>query len=310
MPPEILERLHGAIRSLRPACAAPVTASGVRRGQPRRAATERCRGGTPARTPRSTPRPTRCSSTASRSPRAARVRPASRARRRRPGPVPRRAAPPPCRPCVHDVDGEVHVAVSVDGDPAAELQLAHGRFRYFRPDEIEVIGREGPRRGRRQRLPLRRRLRRRGGAPAAGARRLPAGVEVARRRHPRPAPGLPAARRLRRARPGRRDPPRRAARHPLRRSSTTSTRPRGRAAARRARHGPGRRPRRCWPARRLDGRRTPGRPGARGRLRAGALDEGIGPVDARSPPRCRPGAPSDRSPTSRRRTWYWKEPGR
>jgi hypothetical protein len=39
---------------------------------------------------------------------------------------------------VHDVDGAVHVAVSVDGDPAAELQLAHGRFRYFRPDELEV----------------------------------------------------------------------------------------------------------------------------------------------------------------------------
>ncbi|MDN5914935.1 MAG: hypothetical protein L0I76_07480 [Pseudonocardia sp.] len=38
---------------------------------------------------------------------------------------------------VHDVDGGVHVAVSVDGDPAAEMQLAHGRFRYFRPDELE-----------------------------------------------------------------------------------------------------------------------------------------------------------------------------
>ena len=40
---------------------------------------------------------------------------------------------------LHDVDGEVHVAVSVDGDPAAELQVAHGRFRYFHPDEIEVV---------------------------------------------------------------------------------------------------------------------------------------------------------------------------
>ena len=39
---------------------------------------------------------------------------------------------------VHDVDGAVHVAVALDGDPAAELQLAHGRFRYFRPDELEV----------------------------------------------------------------------------------------------------------------------------------------------------------------------------
>jgi len=40
---------------------------------------------------------------------------------------------------VHDVDDGVHVAVSVDGDPAAEMQLAHGRFRYFRPDELEPV---------------------------------------------------------------------------------------------------------------------------------------------------------------------------
>ena len=38
-----------------------------------------------------------------------------------------------------DVDGETHVAVTVEDDPAAELQLAHGRFRYFSPDEIEVV---------------------------------------------------------------------------------------------------------------------------------------------------------------------------
>ncbi|MFR9805925.1 hypothetical protein ACL02T_27090 [Pseudonocardia sp. RS010] len=43
------------------------------------------------------------------------------------------------RAVVHDVDGAVHVAVSVDGDPAAQLQLAHGRFRYFRPEELEVV---------------------------------------------------------------------------------------------------------------------------------------------------------------------------
>lgn len=40
---------------------------------------------------------------------------------------------------VHDVDGGVHVAVSLDDDPAAELQLAHGRFRWFRPDELEPV---------------------------------------------------------------------------------------------------------------------------------------------------------------------------
>jgi hypothetical protein len=40
---------------------------------------------------------------------------------------------------LHDVDGQVHVAVSPDNDPAAELQRNHGRFLYFSPDEIEPI---------------------------------------------------------------------------------------------------------------------------------------------------------------------------
>jgi hypothetical protein len=40
---------------------------------------------------------------------------------------------------LHDVDGEVHLAVSPDDDPAAELQRNHGRFLYFSPDEIEPI---------------------------------------------------------------------------------------------------------------------------------------------------------------------------
>jgi hypothetical protein len=37
---------------------------------------------------------------------------------------------------LHDVDGSVHLAVTVDGDPGAELQRAQGRFRYFQPDEV------------------------------------------------------------------------------------------------------------------------------------------------------------------------------
>jgi hypothetical protein len=40
---------------------------------------------------------------------------------------------------VHDVDGGVHVAVTLDDDPAADLQRAHGRYRYFRPDELAVV---------------------------------------------------------------------------------------------------------------------------------------------------------------------------
>jgi len=40
---------------------------------------------------------------------------------------------------LHDVDGELHLAVSPDDDPAAELQRNHGRFLYFGPDEVEPI---------------------------------------------------------------------------------------------------------------------------------------------------------------------------
>jgi len=39
---------------------------------------------------------------------------------------------------LHDVDGGTHVAVSIDDDPGADLQAAHGRFRYFRPDELAL----------------------------------------------------------------------------------------------------------------------------------------------------------------------------
>jgi hypothetical protein len=45
---------------------------------------------------------------------------------------------------LHDVDGQVHVAVSPEHDPAAELQRSHGRFLYFAPDEIEPIEPAGP----------------------------------------------------------------------------------------------------------------------------------------------------------------------
>ncbi|HET9893553.1 MAG TPA: hypothetical protein VFQ44_01215 [Streptosporangiaceae bacterium] len=38
-----------------------------------------------------------------------------------------------------DVDQNVHVAVTPDDDPAADLQRAHGRFLYFATDEIEPV---------------------------------------------------------------------------------------------------------------------------------------------------------------------------
>ncbi len=46
---------------------------------------------------------------------------------------------------LYDVDGQVHVAVTPDHDPAADLQRSHGRFLYFAPDEIEPVESGAPR---------------------------------------------------------------------------------------------------------------------------------------------------------------------
>ena len=42
----------------------------------------------------------------------------------------------------HDVDGELHVAVTVDDDPATEPARGHGRYLYFHPDESRTDRRE------------------------------------------------------------------------------------------------------------------------------------------------------------------------
>jgi hypothetical protein len=41
---------------------------------------------------------------------------------------------------LYDVDGNVHLAVTPEDDPAADLQRNHGRFLYFAPDEVDPLG--------------------------------------------------------------------------------------------------------------------------------------------------------------------------
>jgi hypothetical protein len=43
-----------------------------------------------------------------------------------------------------DVDDTVYLAVTLTDDPAADLQSAHGRFRYFAPDEVEPCPDQAP----------------------------------------------------------------------------------------------------------------------------------------------------------------------
>jgi hypothetical protein len=40
---------------------------------------------------------------------------------------------------VNDVDGQVHIAVTIEDDPGADIQRAQGRFLYFQPDEVAPV---------------------------------------------------------------------------------------------------------------------------------------------------------------------------
>ncbi|WP_280672549.1 MULTISPECIES: hypothetical protein [unclassified Kitasatospora] len=40
---------------------------------------------------------------------------------------------------LHDVDGVVHLAVTVEGDPGADIRREQGRFLYFQPDEVAPL---------------------------------------------------------------------------------------------------------------------------------------------------------------------------
>ncbi len=170
LPPEMLERMHGAIRYLRPASRpsfspagrpSPAQAAG-RQGDARSAADAVPAFGPPPGLPLpepsadSTDRPAvpwwDPGADSSVSPETdhvivAGVRIAAGSRvRMRPGArradaqdlflVGREAT---VQAVLHDVDGELHLAVSPDDDPAAELQRNHGRFLYFGPDEVEPI---------------------------------------------------------------------------------------------------------------------------------------------------------------------------
>jgi hypothetical protein len=150
LPPEMLERMHGAIRYLSPAQSAAAGAGPAGPAEPSALDGEVPSWGTPGDPP-SAPwwDP---GSDASVSPETdhvvvggVRIARGSKVRMR---PGSRRADAQDMflagrealvEAVLHDVDGHVHVAVSPDSDPLAELQRTHGRFLYFAPDEIEPV---------------------------------------------------------------------------------------------------------------------------------------------------------------------------
>ncbi len=104
--PEVLTRLHGAVRDLRPAAPAEgeaVEVGGVRVGRGSRV--------------RLRPRPGADAHDMFLAGRVARV-----------------------EAVLPDVDGRVHLAVTLEDDPAADLYRETGRFLYFGPDEVEPLG--------------------------------------------------------------------------------------------------------------------------------------------------------------------------
>ncbi len=138
MPPEMLDRLHGAIRYLRSAPSAVAT-----QPVPAEPARAELRPDVPWWDP---------GSDASVSPETDLVLigevPVGRGSRVRMRPGTRRADAQDLflagreaivEAVLHDVDGKVHVAVSPADDPAADLRGSHGRFLYFGTDEIEPL---------------------------------------------------------------------------------------------------------------------------------------------------------------------------
>jgi len=38
-----------------------------------------------------------------------------------------------------DADEAPHLAVTLDDDPGADIQISHGRYRYFKADEVQPL---------------------------------------------------------------------------------------------------------------------------------------------------------------------------
>ena len=136
LPPEMLERMHGAIRYLSPgpgkATAGPPTFTepGARPPEP---------WWDPGSDASVSPETDHVLVAGVKVARGSRVRMRPGARRTDAQDLFRTGREALVEAVVHDVDGQVHVAVSPVSDPLAELQRHHGRFLYFAPDELEPV---------------------------------------------------------------------------------------------------------------------------------------------------------------------------
>ncbi|MFJ9543212.1 hypothetical protein ACIRPX_39075 [Streptomyces sp. NPDC101225] len=128
MPPEVFARLHGAVRSLTPAAPAPERPAWWREDAEAGLSPTTdtvlvdgvalCGGSRVRLRPRGRGADAQDMFLAGRTARVAAV--------------------------LRDVDGSTHLTVTLDDDPAAELNSWYGRFHYFRPDELEPLEAAGP----------------------------------------------------------------------------------------------------------------------------------------------------------------------
>ncbi|MEU8437671.1 hypothetical protein AB0F18_33195 [Streptomyces sp. NPDC029216] len=134
LPPEVLERLHGAVRSLRE----PTGGPGPEEPAPDTLFTPDTPWWDPAGAAPEEPAPGRVLVDGTP------VGPGSRVvlrpglRRTDAQDLFLRGRAAHVEAVLHDVDGGVHLAVTVEGDPGADIRREQGRFLYFQPDEVTV----------------------------------------------------------------------------------------------------------------------------------------------------------------------------
>jgi hypothetical protein len=133
MPPEILERLHGAIRELRPV-RSPATAP--RAADP----SELPPWWDPGADASVSPETDAIEIAGVRVARGSRLRLRPGLRRADAQDMFLAGKTARVEAVLFDVDDQRYLAVTLEEDPAADLQQAHGRFLYFAPDEVEPLG--------------------------------------------------------------------------------------------------------------------------------------------------------------------------
>ncbi|MEU3406587.1 hypothetical protein ABZ766_21975 [Streptomyces sp. NPDC006670] len=133
LPPEVLERLHGAVRSLRAGTGA---AAAPQEPAPEALFTPDTPWWDPAGSAPAQPTPDRVLVDGTPVGPGSRVTLRPGLRRTDAQDLFLQGRTARVEEVLHDVDGGVHLAVTVEGDPGADIRREQGRFLYFQPDEV------------------------------------------------------------------------------------------------------------------------------------------------------------------------------